>query len=490
MSFFEINDAGLLEEMRNLNILLSGDKLSKRSYYILIKNSELLSNIMKRTNFVIGDTKTTLRERIYCIKQHIIKPKTCDVCGTPVRFRGTSIQVGYPDSCSAACGTVNPKKTKRRIETSLNTYGTKYPQQHESIKAKACLTNSSRYGRTHKNQIHIIDSAYSSLLSKEWLEEQHHKLHKPLYIIAKELGVDNTTIRRHLDNHGLSTKHFYTSTQELELLHIFDNMNIVLEHNNRTLIPPFELDLFLPEFNVAIEYCGLYWHSEQNGKGKYYHSLKYNKCNELGIRLITIFSDEWEQQPELVAQKIHAIIGKDKRIRIFARKCAILEDVSNKTQFFNEHHIQGNGPGSINIGLEYNNKLVACMSFIKQKNGVFILNRYATSAHVVGGFSKLLSYFKSKHSWNQIISFADLRWSTGGVYEKNGFVLDKVLPPDYCYSTSGHNRIHKFNFRRHQLPKLLKSFDPTLSETQNCDNNNILRIWDCGKLRYVMNNSD
>jgi hypothetical protein len=88
-----------------------------------------------------------------------------------------------------------------------------------------------------------------------------------------------------------------------------------------------------------------------------------------------------------------------------------------------------------------------------------------------------------------LISFADLRWSNGNLYENTGWELDSVLPPDYYYATNNLERIHKFNYRRKNLPKLLKYFDPELSERENCDNNGILRIWDCGKLRYIINNS-
>ncbi|MCK9369637.1 hypothetical protein M0R04_06995 [Candidatus Dojkabacteria bacterium] len=488
MSFFEIIDAELLDRMRCLDILSQENKLSKKSYYILVKYPDLLADIQNRTDFILGDMKQTIRERLYCIKTHTTAPKNCIVCGKKVEFRGNGTQVGYPDSCSQQCGHISPKKTERRIETSLLSYGTKFPQQHDSVKIKTSLTNMTRYNRTHKNQNHIDDNTYSLLLSKDWLEDQHHTQHKTLSTIANELSVDITTIQRHLTKHNLCVKHFYKSTQEIELLQVFDNLKIYTECNTRTIIPPFELDIYVPEHKLAVEYCGLYWHSEQQGKGRHYHSLKYNRCKDIGIRLITIFSDEWEQQPDLVTQKIQSIVGQDQRDRIFARKCTVLGNVIAKSQFFNNHHIQGDGPGSINIGLNYNNTLVACMSFIKQKNDVFVLNRYATSSHTIGGFSKLLNYFKKNYKWNQIVSFADLRWSDGDLYEKNGFCLDKILPPDYCYSPSGHNRVHKFNYRRQFLPKLLKKFDPLLSETQNCDVNNILRIWDCGKLRYVLNN--
>ncbi|MFW6130771.1 MAG: hypothetical protein ACOC56_06250, partial [Atribacterota bacterium] len=53
-----------------------------------------------------------------------------------------------------------------------------------------------------------------------------------------------------------------------------------------------ELDIYLPDFNIAIEYNGLYWHSELNGKDRNYHLNKTNICENENIQLIHIFEDE------------------------------------------------------------------------------------------------------------------------------------------------------------------------------------------------------
>ena len=185
-----------------------------------------------------------------------------------------------------------------------------------------------------------------------------------------------------------------------------------------------------------------------------------------------------------------SILGKDDRVRVFARKCKIINvPLDQKRKFFDEYHIQENGPGSISIGLEYNNNLVACMTFIVQPNGVMNLNRYATACQVVGGFSKLLKHFQSHYEWNEILSFADLRWSEGNMYNQNGFTLDKILPPDYEYvDLTSMQRIHKFNFRHKNLPKMLgKLYNPSWSETQNTYNAGWYKIYNCGLLRYVVN---
>lgn len=300
---------------------------------------------------------------------------------------------------------------------------------------------------------------------------------------------DEKSISAKLNSFNIDIKiyHNIRSLGEQQVCGFLNDLAVDYNSNNRTIIQPKELDIYIPKYKLAIEYCGLYWHSDKH-KIPLYHQHKLDQCNKMGIRLITIFEDEWNYRPNIVKQKIKNIIGIDNNNKIFARKCSV-SGVSTpvKIKFFDCTHIQGSGPGSINIGLYYNDELVSCMSFIKQKGGVFVLNRYATSCRVVGGFSKLLSHFKKTREWTEIVSFADLRWSQGDVYEKNGFVLDKILPPDYAYIIN-NKRVHKFNFRHKSLSTKLKQYDPLLTERENCDNNGILRIWDCGKLRYVCKN--
>jgi len=278
------------------------------------------------------------------------------------------------------------------------------------------------------------------------------------------------------------------SKGEKEIVDFIKSFNVEVIENDKTLIYPLELDIVVPKNNLAIEYCGIYWHSERSGKDKNYHYMKYENCKKLNIQLLTIFDDEWINKKEQIKNKITHILQRT-HDKIYARNTTIYEiNKKDKKQFLDDNHIQGDGPSSINIGLHYNNSLVACMSFINHKDNNYTLSRYATSNHIVGGFSKLLKYFKSNYDWYSIISFADLRWSDGNLYEKTGWKMDKTLKPDYFYLYN-HKRNHKFNFRRKHLKNILgEKFDSTKSEYENCLDNEIYRIWDCGKIRYKMIN--
>lgn len=79
--------------------------------------------------------------------------------------------------------------------------------------------------------------------------------------------------------------------------------------NNRKIIHPYELDLYLPELNLAIEYNGTYWHSQEKGKSINYHLNKSILCREKNIRLIHIYEfEDFNKQIELIKS---LILGKD-----------------------------------------------------------------------------------------------------------------------------------------------------------------------------------
>lgn len=113
------------------------------------------------------------------------------------------------------------------------------------------------------------------------------------------------------------------------------------------------------------------------------------------------------------------------------------------------------------------------------------LLRFATNKTVVGGFTKLLKHVERIYTPDFILTFSDHTVSDGGLYENNGFVDTKELSPDYMYVNRGV-RVHKFNYRLKRSrndPEL--QYDPALSERELAQLNNLPRIWDAGKTRWV-----
>lgn len=232
--------------------------------------------------------------------------------------------------------------------------------------------------------------------------------------------------------------------------------------------------------------------------GKYANLEKLEEYNKKGIRLLFFYQDEWINNKNLIVKKIKHISKIDCGEKIYARKCLVRCITSKeKSNFLSKYHIQGNDNSSIFLGAFYEDNLVAVMTFSKPRiavggrineMGSMELVRFATcdDYHVVGIASKLLTFFERENPNKMIYSFADRRWSIGNLYEKMGFKLESVNPPDYFYIING-SRKHRWNYRKDILRNTLPSYNPDMTEYQNMLNAGYDRIWGCGTIKYIKN---
>ena len=146
---------------------------------------------------------------------------------------------------------------------------------------------------------------------------------------------------------------------------------------SRLVIPPRELDIYLPGKKFAIEFDGLFWHSDANDIiTKAYHAGKTEACDEKGIRLIHVFEDEWIEKRCIVESRLKNLLGVyDKTV--FARKCEVKDVTSREAELFqNSSHIQGSVRAKVRLGLYFENELVALMTFGKSRGSLNDPSRY------------------------------------------------------------------------------------------------------------------
>lgn len=275
------------------------------------------------------------------------------------------------------------------------------------------------------------------------------------------------------------------SKGERELQSFIESLGFIPEINQRSLIAPYELDLYLQDKSIAFEYNGLYWHSEASGKDKWYHFNKYERCSQKGVRLVQIWEDDWNLRQPIVKAMIRHILGISDLPSVHARKTKVLKVSTPKAhEFFEQNHILGKVVGCQYLGLMHGEDLVACMALRQRSDKTLYLERYATSATVRGGFTKILMHLKEYFEAEEVITFADLSLSEGSLYVSTGFVQDGFIEPDYAY-LSQQRRIHKFNYRLKRFkedPNLF--FEEGKTETELAQLNKLRRIWDSGKIRY------
>lgn len=286
------------------------------------------------------------------------------------------------------------------------------------------------------------------------------------------------------------------SKSELEILNFLKEKGLECR-SDRHILNGREIDIFIPEKNIGIEYNGNKWHTEWFAKkDKNYHLFKMEECREKGVGLITIFEDEYELHKEIVLNKLTHIlnIGNEHTPKLYGRKCQIKEIYSYIAEdFLNVNHIQGFVNSTLFLGAFYNENLVGVMSFTKQADNNWELTRLATDIKYnccgVGG--KLFNYFIKNYDFNEIKSFADRRWTldeNNNIYTKLGFVFHSFTKPNYTYYNANVNRykrFHKFNFRKDKLVKKYSQLNPRMTETEMVKELGYDRIWDCGLIKYV-----
>ena len=260
--------------------------------------------------------------------------------------------------------------------------------------------------------------------------------------------------------------------------------------NAKKVIPPLELDIVLASKKLAIEYDGLFWHSDTEGcKSEWYHLNKTQLCEAKGIQLIHIFEDEWLYKRQIVESRLKNLLGVyDKTV--FARKCEVKEvSPSESMEFQEENHIQGAIGAKVRLGLYFNDELISLMTFGKSRfsnKAEWELLRFCNKLgyHIPGAAGKLLKHFERNWNPKSLISYADRRWSMGKLYEALGFKLDHVSGPDYWY-VKNQQRFSRVQFQKHKLRKILPNFDPEKTEVENMLDNDYRRIFDCGNLVFL-----
>jgi hypothetical protein len=278
------------------------------------------------------------------------------------------------------------------------------------------------------------------------------------------------------------------SKKEKEIVEFIKTLtNEEIIENDKNIINPFEIDIYIPKLSLAIEFDGLRWHSENFCEDKKYHLKKTLECEKKGIRLIHIFEDEWDFKKEIIKDIIERIVNVNFN-KIFARNCDIKLTPSNEARtFINENHLQSYVNSNINIGLYYNEELVSLMCFGKKRINLgnkstdnhFELLRYCTKkgTTIIGGASKIFNYFIKTYNPENVISYSDNRLFLGKIYEKLGFSLKHVSPPNYFY-VIGRKRENRFKFRKDILVK--EGYDKNKTEHEIMLERGIYRIYDCG----------
>lgn len=393
---------------------------------------------------------------------------------------------------------------KKVILTNINNFGVEYPSKSDIIKNKMIETTFERYGVDNFSKT----DDFKKIIKSKSLKKMKLRLsdigtlllsNNSKYLIKCEFCGNTFEILNNLMNFRIKRgDHICTNCnpkkqniQENELYYfIKENYNGEIKRSDRNVLKGKELDIYLPELNLAFEFNGLYWHSEIY-KNKMYHFNKTKDCSNKGIQLIHIWEDDWNNNNQIIKSIILNKLFISERI--FARKCEIkIPNNKEVRNFLIDNHIQGFVGSKIKLGLYYRGVLMSLMTFgnlrkslgQKSKNNSYELLRFCNKIgySVVGGAGKLFKYFLNNYDIKEVISYSDNSRGIGNLYEKLGFELIGDTTPNY-YWVINNVRKNRFNFRKDKLIK--EGNDPNKTEYQIMIERGSFRIFDCGCKKWI-----
>lgn len=316
----------------------------------------------------------------------------------------------------------------------------------ESGKKISTTMNSTEYLEKTREVRKLAGKKISkTLLSRSNQEKQQFRDRYTKTCMAK-YGVSNTWALAKSVNH---------SSGEEEVKKFISSLGFEV-FTDKKLISPYELDIYIPEKNFAIEYNGTFWHDSEH-KDKLYHYRKTNLCKQKGVRLFHIYEWEWRSpvKQEIIKSVLRILLNKTES-RIYARNCEI-KKVNQKDyrEFCINNHLQGYRSASLVYGLYYQGELKQLMSFNKpqergaKKNYQWEIVRGCPGSNniVVGGVSKLWKHFIRENNPDSVMSYCDANKFDGGSYLEIGMHLVSVQKSNTWYIDKESGKITQWLYR-------------------------------------------
>lgn len=272
--------------------------------------------------------------------------------------------------------------------------------------------------------------------------------------------------------------------------------DLTLYRNDRTILDGKELDIYLPDYKLAIEINGDYWHCS-SFKDTRYHQLKTIQCMDKDIELIHIF------EHELICKNIRSDIFKlieNKLIdfnELTTTNCWDIRTV-NANDIITRYNL-GISKYKSNIALQIirdsarsKDDLIGNLTgntLIFSSNDLetytITLNSTPTNDRLVA-FGYLVKYFIKTYKPKLLMIEADITKNIYKDYERLGFKRGKFIEPRYTWIRMDYTLTEK------------QKVDITLGRYYNRHsdydkfmyNNGYCKIYDAGKQLFTIVNND
>lgn len=476
-----------------------------------------------------------------------IKQRNIENLGVSYTFQSPEIKAKSAQTCQKRYGQSHysrtPEFARKYVNTMQERYGPDNPSKVEEFRQKRIETNKLRYGtgcylasKQCRDRLHsVMQSKHNVFVhsqSEEWkvsrvknpekLDEWMSFLSNPtkyldskynelptLLNLSHDLGVSDTTVSYYINKLGLQNKVKYV------LSHMEDNVVSILKHINpgveierhcRSIIKPYEIDLYLPQYKVGIECNPTCSHNsslpfiEGQPTPYSYHKMKTDLAQESNIFLFHIFGYEWAHKQDIIESMLRNLLYAN-RCKIYARNCQVREISSRESlDFLCKNHRQGGTGAQVRLGLYCSNQLVSVMTFGRMRNAIgtsqledltdcWELSRFCNvlNTTVIGGASKLFLHFIKTYNPSRIRSFSDRAHTRGTLYAKLGFKQIRMSDPGYVWVDSKTDvAYNRYNAQKQNIKKFLKddTIDLSKTEKQIMEEHGFVQVFDSGTITW------
>ncbi|MBT9137506.1 MAG: hypothetical protein DDT31_00037 [Syntrophomonadaceae bacterium] len=515
-----ILDISTLEELAGVLKTLSSSHLTKLR--ILYPSSPIYQLLDKYPGI-------TYREKAYVA----VNGKTvCKICGSSTSFNGVS--KGFAIYCSRQCmnsdkqlATNNLNKRRETMQqrygvtatflstelvakgkaTSTTRYGIPFAQSTNSAKIKRATTNVQRYGGVSPVASKSVTDKISASKRKSSIASHIKEAANRGYTLLDAWEAPDQIVKwccpeNHIFEHQLSTTQRGplcrvcfpvikgTSQYEMEIADWLRGLGQKVTTNVRIQREGGydEIDILLPELSMGIEFNGLYWHSEQAGKGVDWHLEKLHRIQAVGITLLQIFEHEWRLKRPIVESVIRSKLGITSN-RLHARHLRVAP-LDNKAamDWFSRTHLSGAARIHYAFALYQGSTPMMVAGWAKARygnRGQMELIRLSTELDttVVGGLGRLTKAAVRQWPNTILVSFCDRRWGTGNGYLASGWSKSGVTrPAPWYFSSKGLMVEHRSRWQKKKLQQLLPGVDGTAE--QLASKLGLQWFWDCGNFKF------
>lgn len=366
-------------------------------------------------------------------------------------------------------------------ETMIARHGAEYPIQNKDIAKKTKETMLSRYGQEyyfgtkHGKDIssngmlrYHASQFYKNYYQKKYQTENWKYLEKYLIDVfsdknalefyenpeqyldgrkRKDIATD-IKISTHLFNRVLELRNIeYTakksarSSFEIEIVNFISSIysGEIISGDQTLLSGQLEIDIYIPEKNLAIECNGLYWHSDKF-RNENYHNKKFEECARKNIQLLQITDKSFRENSSVWKSIISSKIGKN--IKISKELVSFISITAEQAdRFFDENSLNKSSikPDLILSSVK-DTEILSVVTFSKISSTEWKLLRHCDKiGYDTDGFSKIITHFESNIMKSGEVLFAETNrfLSNGSEFVKNNFMHHAYKKPEYLWTNGG-----------------------------------------------------